>query len=180
MRLGSPPLTRGLPVRQICKYLIGRITPAHAGTTLPDAPSLSGLEDHPRSRGDYLCPKFFRSVISGSPPLTRGLLVSENSFSLSFRITPAHAGTTKIVVKKCRNVKDHPRSRGDYTNEVNCTTYPEGSPPLTRGLLNQISQVRQLWRITPAHAGTTSMSMLPLYHLQDHPRSRGDYFLGLW
>ena len=35
-------------------------------------------------------------------------------------------------------------------------------------------------RITPAHAGTTIFACSLLHPLQDHPRSRGDYYSVLW
>ena len=53
----------------------GGITPAYAGTTSPQnkAPLLSG--DHPRLRGNYCDRIGTRLLRSGSPPLTRELLL---------------------------------------------------------------------------------------------------------
>jgi hypothetical protein len=53
MTFGSPPPTRGLPVRRANEQRGARITPAYAGTTVTSAPSFSRSTDHPRLRGDY-------------------------------------------------------------------------------------------------------------------------------
>ena len=50
-----------------------------------------------------------------------------------------------------------------------------GSPPHTRGI-RVIKELRPTWvGITPAHAGNTCCSALPLAQGWDHPRTRGEY-----
>ena len=75
LRVGSPPLARGIPFYGNRHYAEFRITPACAGNTFPHPHSNSRSGDHPRLRGEYSISAGFRFV---SP-----------------RITPACAGNTK-------------------------------------------------------------------------------------
>ena len=71
---GSPPLTRELHISRLGEVIKLGITPAYAGTTVPNPIFLGSRQDHPRLRGNYSC--FFIYVLadSGSYPLTRELL----------------------------------------------------------------------------------------------------------
>ena len=175
IRQGSPPLTRG--PRSLSRPLRSnlRITPAHAGTTSafyfpPFPPS-----DHPRSRGDHLMAPAAGSIATGSPPLTRGPLANPPSASVGEGITPAHAGTTAVIVGGVSDLEDHPRSRGDHCDEYSPIGRPFGSPPLTRGPRRSPARGYDKIRITPAHAGTTKGLLPVLKSSRDHPRSRGDH-----
>ena len=112
--MGSPPPTRGLLPKNNVRVLLFRITPAHAGTTLHQAPTKASTWDHPRPRGDY----FY------NPNRTLG----------TRRITPAHAGTTQESYLHAGREEDHPRPRGDYLDDIFIFWYSWGSPPPTRGL----------------------------------------------
>ena len=178
IRQGSPPLTRG--PRSLSRPLRSnlRITPAHAGTTSafyfpPFPPS-----DHPRSRGDHLMAPAAGSIATGSPPLTRGPLANPPSASVGEGITPAHAGTTAVIVGGVSDLEDHPRSRGDHCDEYSPIGRPFGSPPLTRGPRRSPARGYDKIRITPAHAGTTKGLLPVLKSSRDHPRSRGDHSVG--
>ena len=131
---GSPPLTRGIPGN--IKTLGGatRFTPAHAGNTLPHLPDRRLSQVHPRSRGEYTCKKLSASSSMGSPPLTRGIQVAENTFMRKPRFTPAHAGNTANMSLFGATWKVHPRSRGEYEAKNENNKHFEGSPPLTRGI----------------------------------------------
>ena len=93
------------------------ITPACAGSTLfwwfciqhaKDHPACAGstcvldqytlnLQDHPRLRGEYTLLIFRKTLLIGSPPLARGVL-DQNYYNVcDLRITPACAGSTKIL-----------------------------------------------------------------------------------
>ena len=75
-RPGSPPLARGIHALRIITRDDVRITPACAGNT-PTRSNCSGyLEDHPRLRGEYKPLNQDRLKIRGSPPLARGILLS--------------------------------------------------------------------------------------------------------
>ena len=71
--LGSPPLARGVlnTIPTIARS--GRITPACAGSTLFVDNSFAANRDHPRLRGEYLPQQEVLCVVSGSPPLARGV-----------------------------------------------------------------------------------------------------------
>ena len=133
MKTGSPPLTRGQPVELVGRLRIGRITPAHAGTTDTGLHNCRIPRDHPRSRGDnpFAVTSPFR--VMGSPPLTRGQPVELVGRLRIGRITPAHAGTTKGAPTGVLFLWDHPRSRGDNRDAKKAIENFLGSPPLTRG-----------------------------------------------
>ena len=133
--LGSSPLTRGIqsPMGMFPAY--ARFTPAHAGNTKHVQKNLPPAWVHPRSRGEYLSPVFLNLLISGSSPLTRGILLHAVEISRSCRFTPAHAGNTHPEILFLLRLQVHPRSRGEY-DLLNCTMLEAtGSPPLTRGIL---------------------------------------------
>ena len=111
---GSPPLTRGIPIRSTGNRILSRFTPAHAGNTIILTLSLVIPKVHPRSRGEYGFKRRIKSCIGGSPPLTRGILSSHCSTSFSTRFTPAHAGNTLSRSRISWNNWVHPRSRGEY------------------------------------------------------------------
>ena len=94
--VGSPPLARGIRIQEDAMVKATRITPACAGNTgrtdslaqglritpacagnTPTRSNCSGyLEDHPRLRGEYKPLNQDRLKIRGSPPLARGILLS--------------------------------------------------------------------------------------------------------
>ena len=112
---GSSPLARGLRCHADGRRVEGRIIPARAGFTRRDIRRDRTGTDHPRSRGVYaICDHQIRQV-AGSSPLARGLLRFRRSGS-SFRgIIPARAGFTLSIPQIFVGPKDHPRSRGVYS-----------------------------------------------------------------
>ena len=94
VRSGSSPLARGLLLIPQDVGRVVRIIPARAGFTVSRRRSRRRSEDHPRSRGVYLCNHFGWAHHNGSSPLARGLPF-EAYFTLSeSRIIPARAGFT--------------------------------------------------------------------------------------
>ena len=172
---GSPPLTRGPPLKNGVHTSYSWITPAHAGTTPRCPPGLAPARDHPRSRGDHPDETARIDVMLGSPPLTRGPLPLRLCPLQYLRITPAHAGTTGNEKTRSATRGDHPRSRGDHANWSFTPRTERGSPPLTRGPLGRVVIAILHSRITPAHAGTTGCTSGPTRCRTDHPRSRGDH-----
>ena len=74
MKLGSPPLARGI-LSNIGAYAVGTgITPACAGNTSSFVSTARMLGDHPRLRGEYSDKILGSSPSVGSPPLARGIL----------------------------------------------------------------------------------------------------------
>ena len=91
------------------------------------------------------------------------------------RITPAHAGTTPLPQGRRHTSPDHPRACGDYIFTFYSYIGAPGSPPRMRGLLLSAKCQTLLKRITPAHAGTTSLRRGREKRQGDHPRACGDY-----
>ena len=90
------------------------------------------------------------------------------------RITPAHAGKTVVAVDVGSAVGDHPRACGEnpvYFYEINIVA---GSPPRMRGKHGRGEHRARQERITPAHAGKTSMSKNFQELSEDHPRACGE------
>ena len=131
--------------------------------------------DHPRLRGDYGTSARSKCAERGSPPLTRGLLMSPRVWKAATGITPAYAGTTGLVHWHQLLPPDHPRLRGDYSSSLTSCPVLLGSPPLTRGLRKTTSHTYGPCRITPAYAGTTNQLAVVRVVSEDHPRLRGDY-----
>ena len=94
---GSPPHTRGRLSGLIPQSALSGITPAYAGKTSVASMSRSKLWDHPRIRGEDLT--IFHHILkgSGSPPHTRGRLMSSCPIHNAYGITPAYAGKTWVV-----------------------------------------------------------------------------------
>ena len=153
--MGSPPLTRELP--NLCGNTLNnrRITPAYAGTTIPQTDKHLKSQDHPRLRGNYFDRQDLMFLQRGSPPLTRELQCFFTEQSRPNRITPAYAGTTRRLPRIHLVEQDHPRLRGNYCSICCEVVTPIGSPPLTRELLYLNTEFSDKVGITPAYAGTT-------------------------
>ena len=156
-RLGSSPLARGLRRSPTAGRSTAGIIPARAGFTWRAAIGGRSSMDHPRSRGVY----------GLGAPHRRG----------RSRIIPARAGFTWPRRGPARRARDHPRSRGVYERATCTQAVPRGSSPLARGLPVETTFTRPSQRIIPARAGFTS----PHHHHptsnEDHPRSRGVYYV---
>ena len=135
-RRGSSPLARGLHGVPVHGEFRGRIIPARAGFTI----FLEGLNAAHR----------------GSSPLARGLPDDGEVVMRDRRIIPARAGFTLLSMAFPYTVKDHPRSRGVYPEDLVLFTTPEGSSPLARGLPFSEARLEFEDRIIPARAGFTA------------------------
>ena len=176
---GSSPLARGLPSGCPGRSRGRRIIPARAGFTRRTIPPPNFGTDHPRSRGVYGRGIEPRYGLRGSSPLARGLLPASPRERGRIRIIPARAGFTTDKTRVTPHTKDHPRSRGVYTQSMVIGRQRGGSSPLARGLPRPVGESIRFRRIIPARAGFT-----PPYPTQptsgtDHPRSRGVYWVGL-
>ena len=155
--LGSPPRMRGKPKScKITPFLIW-ITPAHAGKTHLRSSFTSLSQDHPRACGENTCWQTFPTAAKGSPPRMRGKPINFTCSLWAIRITPAHAGKTRIPRTPILSIWDHPRACGE-NQQVNCREpEPVGSPPRMRGKLIETDNLATVKRITPAHAGKTNV-----------------------
>ena len=74
--------------------------------------------------------------------------------------------------------RDHPRSRGVYSQPDDKGTNAWGSSPLARGLRVSTKDILAGGRIIPARAGFTRLRGAITEQVRDHPRSRGVYVTG--
>ena len=110
----------------------------------------------------------------GSSPLTRGKPSRTGMTSTGRRLIPAHAGKTLLPVRRRTAWPAHPRSRGENFSLMNTLERARGSSPLTRGKLNNVTQITPYQGLIPAHAGKTFIVKGESDHCWAHPRSRGE------
>ena len=175
---GSSPLSRGIPPEEPkARHSLG-IIPALAGNTWFRGTQESLWPDHPRSRGEYNETAQNRVNQKGSSPLSRGIPHHGAGHGRGSGIIPALAGNTPPGLDCGDLVEDHPRSRGEYESVDVERQWPEGSSPLSRGILccPRVSNLRR--GIIPALAGNTIPVAVIMVSIADHPRSRGEYLGG--
>ena len=172
---GSSPLARGLPATSPGQKIRYGIIPARAGFTLLRHLDAGYGGDHPRSRGVYLDEDGVISDLPGSSPLARGLRASRLRDALTARIIPARAGFTRACLRRSSCRRDHPRSRGVYSQPWPRRARPWGSSPLARGLRARLRDPVPGPGIIPARAGFTGGRGPGGRWRRDHPRSRGVY-----
>ena len=112
-------------------------------------------KDHPRIHGEHVFVLLLLSILSGSPPHTRGTPFQILNVRQIVRITPAYTGNTN----------------GDMHTDIKV----EGSPPHTRGTRLRRSRKKTSIRITPAYTGNTVHCSLFLFGSEDHPRIHGEH-----
>ena len=174
LRGGSSPLTRGKPRSPASDRHRSRLIPAHAGKTERAAYPADTSPAHPRSRGENAYPASLTLSIQGSSPLTRGKRGDGSEPWAARRLIPAHAGKTVRGPRSRVARRAHPRSRGENSGERQGGAHRQGSSPLTRGKRSAGLRSSSRWRLIPAHAGKTSMSMSSPQCEGAHPRSRGE------
>ena len=152
---GSSPLARGLLIAEMARGSWSGIIPARAGFTPALWGTAWGSRDHPRSRGVYEEELSVDAATRGSSPLARGLRRRRRTRAHGRRIIPARAGfTLPWTVELCCR-RDHPRSRGVYTDHDLLPVVADGSSPLARGLPPAAPGVPVHLGIIPARAGFT-------------------------
>ncbi len=172
--MGSPPRMRGQVKETGAPQGYLRITPADAGTSgdFGWVPRANG--DHPRGCGDKQTHEFMKNFCRGSPPRMRGQADPAGEDCPSGRITPADAGTSANWFSASSAWTDHPRGCGDKPGRQNAQTIARGSPPRMRGQVVHRDSGNLSVRITPADAGTSSLSRAGSCIYPDHPRGCGD------
>ena len=75
------------------------ITPAHAGKSPGRSCTYSSRWDHPRPCGEKIHGPSFPNNVIGSPPPMRGKEVELLPGVAVGRITPAHAGKSRQIIK---------------------------------------------------------------------------------
>ena len=131
--------------------------------------------DHPRIRGEHPCLLIGEPLGAGSSPHTRGARRRKTRSSLSSRIIPAYAGSTRRPAWSTGGATDHPRIRGEHGTLSFAGLSKTGSSPHTRGAPAARSPPLQRRRIIPAYAGSTIHHERAERLLEDHPRIRGEH-----
>ena len=154
-----------------------RIIPAYAGSTWRRTGRLRRSRDHPRIRGEHSRPPPGSSWSGGSSPHTRGAPEPSSTKSLSWRIIPAYAGSTRSGCGTRFSDRDHPRIRGEHDRGRLPRHHQHGSSPHTRGAHADDGPVLGEERIIPAYAGSTGAFPRRAQRSPDHPRIRGEHSL---
>ena len=150
------------------------LIPAHAGKTARSRSRCPRIAAHPRSRGENLEPPPPSSGHSGSSPLTRGKQDDRDAVSRREGLIPAHAGKTRLPIRRGHTSRAHPRSRGENLNLSVEGVEIGGSSPLTRGKRIGCLRSHGQGRLIPAHAGKTPPWAASPSPPRAHPRSRGE------
>ena len=174
LQCGSPPRVRGKRKIPPCADEIRRITPAHAGKTFCNSAFLRSGSDHPRACGENLSAVGLCLSPGGSPPRMRGKHLLPGKQGRLRRITPAHAGKTRLSPFRLRMSSNHPRACGENSPTVPTSVLVTGSPPRMRGKPHRVKAVVKRQRITPAHAGKTDSGNYRQSSGADHPRACGE------
>ena len=171
---GSPPHTRGKGRYMRQPRVIVGITPAHAGKSDSSVSFSIVKQDHPRTRGEKLLLFWQYPINRGSPPHTRGKAKTGSAHIGCTRITPAHAGKRNLLPVLWAAPGDHPRTRGEKSQNLRNFVRRQGSPPHTRGKVQEIHRQIPRSGITPARAGKSGFFFLGGNSRKDHPRTRGE------
>ena len=155
---GSPPHTRGIRSPAVLDGYFDGFTPAYAGNTLKVSEDKMKLEVHPRIRGEYGSCRAIRPAAGGSPPHTRGIRQAAEHPVFIAGFTPAYAGNTAAAFDLYLQDEVHPRIRGEYKRNTLTASAMSGSPPHTRGILQNCNFCTEEGGFTPAYAGNTSVS----------------------
>ena len=118
--------------------------------------------------------KCTKSDTWGSSPLTRGKREEPEGPKVTVRLIPAHAGKTPCRARSAGRPEAHPRSRGENSLRGVFVPARDGSSPLTRGKLSEISGTSGAAGLIPAHAGKTTQPTAATGKNEAHPRSRGE------
>ena len=129
---GSPPHTRGKGAGSNDVPEDPGITPAYAGKRSPPCRAASAPRDHPRIRGEKNTCEIGNTMLTGSPPHTRGKAPPSDQLVPHKGITPAYAGKSPGCQAVCPWRWDHPRIRGEKTHQPFLARPSRGSPPHTR------------------------------------------------
>ena len=115
-----------------------------------------------------------RSIVWGSPPRVRGTVVRALAAHQIPGITPACAGNSCRQRGSVQDFQDHPRVCGEQGNLPATFFSNAGSPPRVRGTVLFSVRRTSCYRITPACAGNSLISLPNQLATWDHPRVCGE------
>ena len=151
------------------------IIPAYAGSTCTLFLRSPNSWDHPRIRGEHDIVTATGCRPWGSSPHTRGAHQKRLRSHQRRRIIPAYAGSTGRAAAGIGTARDHPRIRGEHSQQAAIEATAPGSSPHTRGALPLTDFGGVVRGIIPAYAGSTGTLSLPGLSKTDHPRIRGEH-----
>ena len=114
-------------------------------------------------------------LVPGSSPHARGAPIKPTPLITAAGIIPACAGSTGKAIMAGFMEGDHPRMRGEHTNEALDLPEQTGSSPHARGALKSMWDSVTGWGIIPACAGSTPPRSGRGAPPGDHPRMRGEH-----
>ena len=150
------------------------ITPADAGKTQCQNLRVCIPWDHPRGCGENRVTTPAKVQCRGSPPRMRGKQGYTVQRTHQYRITPADAGKTELILSAMRGQTDHPRGCGENAAFACLCALFAGSPPRMRGKLSVTNPAIYRSGITPADAGKTHSRICSTCTAPDHPRGCGE------
>ena len=149
-------------------------TPAYAGKGTPTTRDARRPREHPRLRGEGIAGVGENLDQPGTPPPTRGRVPRNGHPVALLGNTPAYAGKGEVCGGGFGQRWEHPRLRGEGTPPTASATTSVGTPPPTRGRDQCRPEIRLVDGNTPAYAGKGHCPGMPLLHLREHPRLRGE------
>ena len=130
---GTSPRTRGKPTIANSNMCSRRNIPAHAGKTIQAVYQHQESPEHPRARGENVCPHTLLPCLKGTSPRTRGKHNPRDHTGYRVRNIPAHAGKTRFFIVLLSTYSEHPRARGENLDARFDMAADLGTSPRTRG-----------------------------------------------
>ena len=151
-----------------------RNIPAHAGKTIQAVYQHQESPEHPRARGENVCPHTLLPCLKGTSPRTRGKHNPRDHTGYRVRNIPAHAGKTRFFIVLLSTYSEHPRARGENLDARFDMAADLGTSPRTRGKQCSHSRTTNHTGNIPAHAGKTFATGYQHLPGAEHPRARGE------
>ena len=171
---GKTPRVRGKPSPKNTSNARSGLIPACAGKTKPCRSNGPAEGAHPRVCGENAIPSHHANGYPGSSPRVRGKLTVPRQAGKSFRLIPACAGKTNVLVLKLSHRGAHPRVCGENFLVSPYVERQLGSSPRVRGKLTRFTADDAGPGLIPACAGKT----FPQRHRSNqpgaHPRVCGE------
>ena len=111
---------------------------------------------------------------AGSPPRMRGKVAERLFAERLVGITPTYAGKSTRGHDAGKPAQDHPRICGEKYPVMDDAFIDMGSPPRVRGKGRFHCGLGQGKGITPAYAGKSATTRMPVVWARDHPRVCGE------
>ena len=170
----TPPLTRGRLTYSNRVIIDTRNTPAYAGKTAVVRVVVEVNRNTPAYAGKTTQEASAASVLSETPPLTRGRPRYVDRLLNVDGNTPAYAGKTVSRRSRSRRGWKHPRLRGEDSGRKRRPHAIRETPPLTRGRPQPLPHAPERVGNTPAYAGKTWRVPSRACSRRKHPRLRGE------